>query len=203
MTAVAVVGLGTMGGRIAGRFLAAGDEVVVGLLDAPVLGSVAEAEAGSLEIFVGGPEPLFERWAPLLAVLGVPVHVGPLGAGSAAKLVANSTLFGVLGVLGEALALARALGLSMDVAFDVLAATPLAAQAERRRGAVEANEYPARFSLSLARKDADLIVEAAEATDLDLRLANASRDWLVDADAAGLTHRDYSAVLAWILRPRD
>jgi len=46
-------------------------------------------------------------------------------------------------------------------------------------------------------------VEAAEATDLDLRVGSASRDWLVDADAAGLTDRDYSAVLAWILRPRE
>lgn len=287
MTAVAIVGLGTMGGRVAARFLAHGDEVLVwnrtrertapladrgavpvgspaeaarraevvitmvsdpaalravtegpagvaagasgsstvidmstvgpsavarlasvlpsgvGLLDAPVLGSVAEAEAGSLQIFVGGPAPLFDRWAPLLAVLGVPVHVGLLGTGAAAKLVANSTLFGVLGVLGEALALARALGLSMDIAFDVLATTPLAAQAERRRTSVERNEFPARFSLSLARKDADLIVEAAEATDLDLRVGRASRDWLVDADAAGLTDRDYSSVLAWILRPRE
>jgi len=29
MTAVGIVGLGTMGGRMAGRFMAAGDEVVV------------------------------------------------------------------------------------------------------------------------------------------------------------------------------
>ena len=81
----------------------------VGLLDAPVLGTLAEAESGALTIFVGGPVPLAERWRPLLTVLGIPLHVGPLGAGAAAKLVANSTLFGVLGVLGEAVALARGL----------------------------------------------------------------------------------------------
>lgn len=172
------------------------------LLDAPVLGSVAEAESGSLQIFVGGPPSLVERWAPLLSALGSPVHVGPLGAGTAAKLVANATLFGVLGVLGEALALARGLGLSSDVAFRVLASTPLAAQAERRRPSIEAGDYPARFSLSLARKDADLILDAAAALGADLRLGTAARSWLADADEAGWGDRDYSAVLAHILPSR-
>ncbi|TMK91641.1 MAG: NAD(P)-dependent oxidoreductase [Actinobacteria bacterium] len=84
----------------------------VGLLDAPVLGSRAEADAGSLRIFVGGPKELAERWMSLLSVLGSPLHVGPLGSGAAAKLVANTTLVGTIGVLGEALALAEGLGLS-------------------------------------------------------------------------------------------
>jgi len=174
----------------------------VGLLDAPVLGSLDEAESGSLLIFVGGPTVLFERWTPLLSVLGSAVHVGPLGAGSAAKLVANSTLFGVLCTLGEALALADGLGLSREAAYGVLAATPLATQAERRRGAVESGEYPTRFSLSLARKDADLIAEAAAAAGVELRTTSAGRTWLSDADAAGRDEQDYSAVLAHILQQR-
>ncbi|MGH3037444.1 MAG: NAD(P)-dependent oxidoreductase, partial [Gaiellaceae bacterium] len=152
-SSVAVIGLGAMGSRIAGRLVGAGHDVVVwnrtpakaeplvalgaraaaspadaarraeavltmvadpdalravtegpiemstvgpaavawladalptgtGLLDAPVLGSVTEAEAGSLSVFVGGPEPLVERWTPLLAALGTVCHVGPLGAGA-------------------------------------------------------------------------------------------------------------------------
>jgi 3-hydroxyisobutyrate dehydrogenase/2-hydroxy-3-oxopropionate reductase len=170
-----------------------------GLLDAPVLGSIAEAESGSLKIFVGGPLPLVEQWTPMLSELGSPIHVGPLGAGSVAKLVANSTLFGVLGVLGEALALARALRLPDDVAFEVLAATPLAAQAERRRPSLESGEYPARFSLSLARKDAELILAAAAAAGADLRLAKAALTWLGEAEGAGRGDQDYSAVLAQML----
>ena len=169
------------------------------LLDAPVLGSLAEAEAGELRIFVGGPDELVEEWTPPLSVLGSPLHVGPLGAGSAAKLVANTTLFGTLGVLGEALALADALGLDRNTAFEILASTPLAAQAERRRPSLEAGEYPPRFSLSLARKDADLIAEAAAAAGLDLRLAEAARSWLREAEEAGLGEADYSAMLARIL----
>jgi 3-hydroxyisobutyrate dehydrogenase-like beta-hydroxyacid dehydrogenase len=169
------------------------------LLDAPVLGSLAEAEAGELRIFVGGPDELVEEWTPLLSVLGSPLHVGPLGAGSAAKLVANTTLFGTLGVLGETLALADRLGLDRDTAFAILASTPLAAQAERRRPSLEAGEYPPRFSLSLARKDADLIAEAAAAAGLDLLLAEAARSWLREAEEAGLGEADYSAMLARIL----
>jgi 3-hydroxyisobutyrate dehydrogenase-like beta-hydroxyacid dehydrogenase len=169
------------------------------LLDAPVLGSVSEAEAGTLTIFAGGPESLVERWRPLLSALGTVLHVGPVGAGSKAKLVANTTLLGTLGVLGEALALARHLGLPLETAFDVLAATPLAEQAARRRPAIESGEYPPRFALSLARKDADLILDAAAASGADLRLTAAARTWFAEADEAGLGQKDYSAVLARIL----
>lgn len=171
----------------------------VGLLDAPVLGSLPEAETGSLTIFVGGSEALVERWTPLLRAFGSPAHVGALGSGAAAKLVANSTLFGVLAVLGEALALAQGVGLSREAAFSVLAKTPVAAQAERRRPSIESGEYPPRFSLSLARKDAELIVEAAAVAGVDFAVADAQRRNLSDAEQAGWGERDYSAVIAWIL----
>jgi 3-hydroxyisobutyrate dehydrogenase len=169
-----------------------------GLLDAPVLGSRSEAEAGTLKIFVGGPEELVARWTPLLSALGSPLHVGPLGSGAAAKLVANTTLVGTIGVLGEALALADGLGLSREKAFEVLAATPLGPQAERRRESIESGEYPPRFALYLARKDAELVVAAAREAGVDLRLTEAARSWLADAEEEGLGDRDYSAVLARI-----
>jgi 3-hydroxyisobutyrate dehydrogenase-like beta-hydroxyacid dehydrogenase len=170
------------------------------LLDAPVLGSLSEVESGALRIFVGGQVALFERWRPLLSKLGYPLHVGPLGAGAVAKLVANSTLLGVLGVLGEALALADDFGLSRDATFEVLSKTPIAAQAERRRAALESDDYAPRFRLSLARKDADLIVDAAAAVGADLRLAAAARTWFAEAEDAGLGAEDYAAVLAHIVR---
>jgi 3-hydroxyisobutyrate dehydrogenase-like beta-hydroxyacid dehydrogenase len=174
----------------------------VGLLDAPVLGSRSEAEQGTLKVFVGGPDELVARWKPLLSVLGSPLHVGPLGSGAAAKLVANTTLVGTIGVLGEALALAEGLGMPRAKAFEVLATTPLAAQAERRRESVESGEYPPRFALYLARKDAELVVAAAEQAGVDLRLTEGARTWLVESDEAGWGDRDYSAVLARILGSR-
>jgi 3-hydroxyisobutyrate dehydrogenase-like beta-hydroxyacid dehydrogenase len=179
--------------------LAAALPADAGLLDAPVLGSVAEAETGTLKIYAAGEEPLVERWTPLLSTLGSVIHVGPVGAGSAAKLVANAVLVGVIGVLGEALAVAQGLNLPREVAFEVLETTALADQAKRRRPLVESGEYPPRFALSLARKDGDLILEAAASSGLDLRVTEAARTWLADAEAAGLGDEDYSAVLAQIL----
>ncbi len=165
------------------------------LLDAPVLGSISEAEEGTLTVFAGGDPELVERSRPLLSELGRILPVGPAGAGTAAKLVANLTLVGVIGVLGESLALGRALGLDDETAFEVLAATPLGAQADRRRPAFESGDYPPRFQLSLARKDADLILEAVRAAGVDLRLADAARSWLADAERAGRGADDYSSVL--------
>jgi 3-hydroxyisobutyrate dehydrogenase-like beta-hydroxyacid dehydrogenase len=169
-------------------------------LDAPVLGSLTEAETGALKIFIGGPDAIASKWTPMLRAMGSPIHVGPLGSGAAAKLVANSTLLGTLGVLGEALALAQALSLPRDATFEILAQTPIASQAERRRPQIEDDDYPHRFSLSLARKDADVIAEAAAAAGARLRLADAARSWFADAEAAGEGDRDYSAILAYILR---
>jgi 3-hydroxyisobutyrate dehydrogenase-like beta-hydroxyacid dehydrogenase len=176
------------------------DSVVPELLDAPVLGSLSEVESGTLKVFAGGSEELVERWTPLLSVLGTVIPVGPVGAGTSAKLVANSTLLGVLALLGEALALAKAQGLPQKAAFEVLAATPVAAQAERRREALETDEFPVRFALSLALKDAELIREAAEASGAELKAAAAARDWFAEATEASWGDRDYSAILAWILR---
>jgi 3-hydroxyisobutyrate dehydrogenase len=166
------------------------------LLDAPVLGSLSEVESGTLKVFAGGPEELLERNRGLLSRLGEVFHVGGVGAGTAAKLVANTTLVGVTSVLGEALAVGERLGLSRGTTFDVLGVTPLAQQAERRRGAIESGDYPPRFALRLARKDADLVLEAAGD---DLRATKAARDWLAEAEDAGLADADYSAVLARIL----
>lgn len=193
-----VVEMSTVGPEAVAR-LAAALPVGVGLIDAPVLGSLSEVDAGTLRIFVGGPAPLVSEWTPLLATLGTPVHVGPLGAGAAAKLVANSTLLGMLGVLGEAVALGDGLGLSRDATFEVLAASPLAAQAERRRPAIDGDAQPVRFTLSLAHKDADLVTGAAESAGVDVRLAEAALSWLADAERAGLGPRDYSAVLTRIV----
>jgi 3-hydroxyisobutyrate dehydrogenase/2-hydroxy-3-oxopropionate reductase len=170
-----------------------------GLLDAPVLGSITEVESASLSIFVGGPTELAGRWTPLLRALGEPIHVGPLGAGAAAKLVANTTLLGVAQLLGEAIALGDGLGLDREATWQVLSRTPLAAQAERRRGPLESGEFPERFRLALARKDADLIAAAAGDAGVAMPLSAAARYVLAAAEEAGWGDRDYSSILAWIV----
>lgn len=170
------------------------------LVDAPVLGSVGEAESGALTIFVGGPKEAVDEVGPLLATLGTVVRVGGLGAGAAAKLVANAALLGTLTVLGEALALAKALELPRETTAEVLARTPLAEQAERRLALIDADDYPRRFALSLARKDADLILETGPAASADTPLLDVVRSWLRAAEADGYGESDYTAVLATMLR---
>jgi 3-hydroxyisobutyrate dehydrogenase/2-hydroxy-3-oxopropionate reductase len=108
-------------------------------------------------------------------------------------------LFGTLALLGEVVALADGLGLSRDVTFDVLAATPLAGPAKRRRPSIEDGDYAKRFALALARKDSQLIIDAAEEAGVDVRVLQAARAWLADAEEAGLGERDYSTVLAKII----
>jgi 3-hydroxyisobutyrate dehydrogenase-like beta-hydroxyacid dehydrogenase len=196
-----VIEMSTVGPVALGR-LAATLPHETGLIDAPVLGSLGEAEAGALTILAGGPAPLVERAKPLLGALGSVVHAGPLGAGAAAKLVANATLFASVTALGEALALARGLGLPETVVYKVLAAKPLAGQAARRRPAIEAGDYPPRFSLSLARKDAELICDVADAAGVDVRVGEAVRTWFARSEADGFGARDYTAVLATIVGPR-
>jgi len=168
----------------------------VELLDAPVLGSLSEVEGGTLRVFAGGSPDLVERWTPVLSSLGSVLHVGPVGLGTAAKLVANSTLLGALAVLGEALALGQKLGLPPGTTFEVLAATPLAAQAERRREAFETGEYPVRFALALALKDAELISGAGDG--MDFKVAEAVREWFVKAVEDGAGEDDYSSILTEI-----
>jgi 3-hydroxyisobutyrate dehydrogenase/2-hydroxy-3-oxopropionate reductase len=106
----------------------------------------------------------------------------------------------VIDVLGEALAVGDALGSSRTTTFAVLGKTPLAQQAERRRPAIESGDYPSRYALYLARKDAALIVEAAaKKAGIELRVTEAAREWLAEAEEAGLGAADYSAVLVPIL----
>ena len=190
-----VIQMSTVGPADISRLAASLPEGVE-LLDAPVLGSLSEVESGALKVFAGGSPALVERSTPVLSSLGPVLHVGPVGAGTAAKLVANSTLLGVLAVLGEALALAQKLELPPEVTFEVLSATPVAAQAERRREAFETGEYPLRFALALALKDAELI--SAAAAGVDLKVAKAVRDWFAEAVEEGAGEADYSSILARI-----
>ena len=193
-----VIEMSTAGPAAVAR-LAAALPAGAGLVDAPVLGSLREAEAGTLTIFAGGPAWRVDRARPVLSVLGTVIHAGPLGCGAAAKLVANMSLFATLAAAGEAIAFGTALGLAPEVLAEVLAVTPLAEQAARRRQVIEAGAYPRRFALSLARKDAGLISQAAAAAGVELHVAEASRAWLAAAEAAGWGDHDYTAVLAVIL----
>lgn len=170
----------------------------VGMLDAPVLGSVPQVEEGELKIFVGGEADVFERWRPVLDVLGVPRLLGPLGSGASMKLVVNSTLCAVVSALGEALALSDALWLEERATLDVLEDSVIGPAVNRARHRIETGSYPPRFKLSLARKDLGLVAEEARRAGLELKLAPAAGDWMQSAEDRGLGGLDYSAIVAHV-----
>ena len=178
------------------RSLAAHLPEGVEMLDAPVLGSIPQATQGTLKIFVGGDAEVFERCRPVLEAMGTPRHFGPLGAGAAMKLVANSTLGALMTGLAEALALADGLGLEEADVLDILSESPIGVTAKGKRPLIESGVYTPNFTLSLAAKDLRRVMEAAEAAGVELRLAAAARSWLERADEHGLGDLDYSAVIA-------
>lgn len=92
----------------------------VTLVDAPVSGGVARARTGELAIMVGGEAADVERVESLLAVLGTPVHVGPVGAGHAMKALNNLLSAVGLAAASEVLSIGTNFGLDPAVMLDVL-----------------------------------------------------------------------------------
>jgi len=170
----------------------------VTMVDAPVRGSVPEATAGRLAIYVGASSADFLRVEPILATLGTPHHVGGPGAGAATKVVVNSILGAAMAAFGEALALGDTLGLDRAVLLDVLAQSPIASTVQAKRANVESGQYPPNFKLSLALKDLRLVSEIAEQAGRHLEVVAATRDWLERAAQDGASDLDFSAVIPTI-----
>jgi 3-hydroxyisobutyrate dehydrogenase-like beta-hydroxyacid dehydrogenase len=170
----------------------------VPMVDAPVRGSVPEATAGRLAIFIGADPSDFPRVEAILAPLGTLHHVGGPGAGAATKVVVNSTLGAAIAAFGEALALGDTLGLDRSILLDVLAESPIGTTVRAKRANVESGNYPPNFKLSLALKDLRLVNQIADRAGRHLELALASRDWLEEAAYSGAGDLDYSAVIATI-----
>jgi 3-hydroxyisobutyrate dehydrogenase len=90
------------------------------MLDAPVSGGVAGAEAASLTFMVGGEAEIFARAQPVLAAMGrTIVHAGPAGNGQAAKICNNMILGVSMIAVCEAFSLAERLGLEAQTLFDI------------------------------------------------------------------------------------
>jgi 3-hydroxyisobutyrate dehydrogenase len=90
------------------------------MLDAPVSGGVAGAEAATLTFMVGGSDAAFARAEPILAKVGKTiVHAGQAGNGQAAKICNNMILGASMIVVGEAFMLAERLGLDAQKLFDI------------------------------------------------------------------------------------
>ena len=142
---------------------AAAAEKGIAWVDAPVSGGPDGARSGRLAIWVGGDEATYERHLPVLRAMGdQPFYVGPIGAGSVAKLVHNLTGY----MLQTALAEAFTMGVKAGVpAEDIWRAVRQGYVGRRRTFDTMTKQYlpgkfdPADFALELARKDVALALE--------------------------------------------
>ena len=102
------------------------------LLDAPVVGSRPQADAGHLIHLVGGDDRVFDRAKGIFAVLGGAAHhVGPVGAGATLKLVVN-TLFGTqVTAIAELLTLLRGSGCDQAAMAEILSSLPVTSPAAK------------------------------------------------------------------------
>src|SRR3954467_6770969 len=127
------------------------------LLDAPVSGGVAGAEAGTLTIMLGGPAALVERARPLLSELGASlVHVGDRpGDGDAAKTINNMLSATNLAAAAEALAMGMRAGLDPERLVECVNGGPGASHAVKNKvgGQVLPGKFASRFTLGQYLKD--------------------------------------------------
>ena len=175
----------------------------VEFVDAPVAGSVGPATEGTLAIMVGGSDEAVGRAWPLLEVLGDPErtwHVGPVGAGQAAKLMVNLVLGGVTAAVAEGFTLGRSLRLSPADALDVLEGASVAAQTVRsKRDLLTSGDYGnPGFRLALMHKDLRLALDAARAARASLPATERVAELYAGAKGRGLADQDYAAVAAYL-----
>jgi 3-hydroxyisobutyrate dehydrogenase-like beta-hydroxyacid dehydrogenase len=176
------------------------------LLDTPVSGSVSTVEAGQLTIMVGGDPEALERVRPVLDPLAKQIfHVGDLGSGAVMKLTVNSVLHGLNLALAEGLVLAEKAGVERSTAYEVFAASVIAAPFVHYKR--EAFEHPGRppvaFSIDLVAKDLDLILALAEAAGASMEQAATNRHVARAAMAAGLGDHDLSELATYLRGQRD
>ncbi|MFG2972227.1 NAD(P)-dependent oxidoreductase [Streptomyces sp. NPDC048331] len=165
------------------------------LLDAPVQGSLPQAEAGKLTIFLGASDEDAVAVKEVLEHLGTVRHVGAPGAGAALKIVVNGMMVSAFAAMGEALRLADRLGVDTDDALDALAVTAVGPLATRVKQRLADPETPTLFGLGLAEKDLRLALEAGAVTD---GVTAAAQRALAAAVADGLAESDFSRVVQHI-----
>jgi 3-hydroxyisobutyrate dehydrogenase len=138
--------------REAARRLA---EVGASFVDAPVSGGVEGARDGTLAIMAGGPADAFERAKPVLDAMGRTVtHLGPQGAGQAAKATNQILCAGVIQAVAEAMAFAKAQGLPLAQLIETLGKGAGSSwYFVNRAPNIVRDAYPAGFRVRLHEKD--------------------------------------------------
>lgn len=166
----------------------------VHLLDAPISGGPKGAQSGRLALWVGGDAAIFERHLGVLKVMGdEPMYIGPVGAGSVAKLAHNCANFGVQLLLAEVFTLGVKAGVEPLMLFKALRQ----GTAGRSRTFGRLSEQflpgaydPPAFSLRLAHKDMSLVMGLARSCGVPMRMAEIAMQEINEAMQRGWAERD-------------
>jgi 3-hydroxyisobutyrate dehydrogenase-like beta-hydroxyacid dehydrogenase len=164
------------------------------VLDAPVSGGPRGARSGRLAIWVGGDRAIYDQYKPVLDAIGdKPYYVGPIGAGSIAKLVHNCTGYMLQTAMAETFSMGIKAGVDPLVLWQAVRHGALG----RRQTFDSLTEHflpghfdPPDFALRLARKDVSLAVEVGREFDVPMRLANLTLAELTEALNRGWGQRD-------------
>jgi 3-hydroxyisobutyrate dehydrogenase len=160
-------------------------------LEAPVVGSRPQADAGSLTVLAGGSSEALARAQPVLAAISSTVHhVGPLGAGAHVKLLVNGLFATQVALVAELLSAAAHAGLDPSRVVHLLGGLPVTSPAAK--GAAEAmvaGRFDPQFPFALVAKDLRYATEAFRSSLLSA--ARARFDAAVDA---GLGEKNLTAV---------
>ncbi len=164
------------------------------VLDAPVSGGPAGARSGRLALWVGGDEAIFRRHKAVLDAIGDQArHIGPIGAGSVAKLVHNCAGYAIQAALAEVFALGVKGGVEPLALWE---AVRTGAVGRRRTFDALADQFlpgtydPAHFALRLAHKDVSLATSLGRELGVPMRLANLALAEMTEAMNRGWANRD-------------
>ncbi|WP_337054624.1 3-hydroxyisobutyrate dehydrogenase [Pseudoxanthomonas sp. USHLN014] len=177
------------------------------MLDAPVSGGTAGAQAGTLTFIVGGEAQVLERARPVLQAMGKNIfHVGASGAGQVAKLCNNMALGVIMAVTGEAIGLGVAHGLDPKVLSQMMAVSTGRSWATEvcnpwpgvLENAPASRGYSGGFGNDLMLKDLGLAVEAAMGVGATIPLGELARNLYAMNKQAGRGGLDFSSVVQLI-----
>lgn len=138
-------------------------------IDAPVVGTKEPAEKGRLLVLASGPDDAIDRCGGIFEAISVKtLRLGDAGAGTKLKLVVNAWLVSLTEALAETLVLAERLGLDPRQFLHAISGGPLDVKYAHTKGnaMIERSFEPASFALTLAHKDARLVLDAADGVSL-------------------------------------
>jgi 3-hydroxyisobutyrate dehydrogenase len=178
------------------RLAALAGEAGVAFVDAPVLGTREPAELGELVVLASGRDEALDRCSPFFDAIGTrTLRLGPAGAGTRLKLVANDWIVGATALLAETMALADALDVDGEVFLAAIAGSAVDMGYAQVKGRMMIERsYPASMPLAHAAKDARLAAEAAGGHGLDHQVTRAAAALLQRAADEGDPGEDMAAV---------